>query len=66
MPSEEKWNSRWLQGDTPWSYEESNDPFYEDFSKVVAELKAEAKDNLSALIPLSCLLYTSPSPRDRG
>ena len=53
MPNEEKWNSRWLQGDTPWSYEESNEPFYEDFSKVLSELKIQDKENPSALIPLS-------------
>ncbi len=51
MPNEEKWNSRWLEGDTPWSFDEANDAFYEDFPLVAKELSQ--KNDLSALVPLS-------------
>ena len=32
----------------------------------VAQARTFARETSSLFLPLSCLLYTSPSPRDRG
>ncbi len=68
MPNEETWNLRWLSGDTPWSFNEANDPFYEDFPKIKAELdkNSSSEQKLTALIPLSGSTNAIKYLRDRG
>lgn len=51
MPEKENWNKRWIERDTPWSYPEADNAFYEDFTEVSKHLKKS--DSLKALIPLS-------------
>ena len=42
-----------------------NDPEFKPYGRVVTGLEA-AKAEILAALATTCLLYTSPSPRDRG